>query len=461
MPKAFGNISTVYFVGIGGIGMSAIARHFLKANMHVEGYDKTPTPLTQQLEKEGAQITFIDAIEEISRAVGNADKNEVLVVYTPAIPAASQLLNWFVNNGYQVKKRSEVLAELTKNHFTIAVAGTHGKTTTCCYLAHFFKQANLNFTAFLGGISANYGSNYITNGDSEEQVLIVEADEFDRSFHRLHPNISIITSIEPDHLDIYGNYESLQEAYQVFANQTQQGGKIIVNDRFSNKILVGKECTMHTYGLYSEQFGIQQIGVANHQFFFELGGTGSLRFVNGLPGEHNALNATAAMAAASEFMSYSDLSQYLPTFTGVQRRFQRIFESESSVYIDDYAHHPTELKYAIETATKLYPERKTTVVFQPHLFSRTQDLANEFAEVLAMANELIIMPIYPARELPIKGVTSNWLLSKAGKGKVLNHEQVLDYVSTEKPELLLTLGAGNIDLLVPKIQSIYQKAVAV
>lgn len=459
MANNMAHISHVYFVGIGGIGMSAIARHFLHEGLPVYGYDKTATKLTNELEKEGAIIQFKDAVDKIPEDFSSAPKEACLVVYTPAIPKDSAVLNHLFNNGYTVVKRSEALAQLTENHFTIAVAGTHGKTSTCTYLAHILMEANVTFTAFLGGISANYGSNYVVNGHSDNRILVVEADEYDRSFHRLSPNVAVITSIEPDHLDIYGSYDQLLKAYQEFAERTQEGGKIIVHERFSDKIVVGKDNQLVTYGSTNSTFPYGDVRIEDHRYGFNLEALGEVRFDNGAPGIHNIENATAAAAATIGIVPNVQLLQKaLSSFKGAKRRFEFVFEDESSVYVDDYAHHPTELKYAIKTAKDLYPNRSLTVVFQPHLFSRTRDLADGFGQELSKADELILMPIYPARELPISGVSSSLILEKAGKGSIKTHEEVTQFVETEKPSLLLTLGAGNIDLLVEPIQSIYQTA---
>jgi UDP-N-acetylmuramate--alanine ligase len=445
------NISHLYFVGIGGIGMSALARFFKSNGKTVAGYDKTETELTQKLQEEGFEISFVDDINALPNWAAEANVN-TLIIYTPAIPADAVLLNHFKNGGFQIVKRSEALAMVTQNHFTIAVAGTHGKTSTTSYLAHILKSNNISSAAFLGGISSNYNTNYVSHNENEDSIVVVEADEFDRSFLRLIPSISIITSCEADHLDIYGTYENLKQAYNDFANCTAKGGKLFIHESLKGEFKIREDLEVNYYGT---ETGIkaENINIQSGAFHFDLKALGLDNIRNGLPGNHNVLNATAAISAAMAATQLQDVKLSISSFKGIKRRFETIVNTNAHVYIDDYAHHPTEINAAISTAKILWPNDELTVVFQPHLFTRTRDFAQKFKEALAKADDLIIMPIYPARELPIEGVSSQIICPNTDT-KVLDHEMTLEYISKNKPKVLLTLGAGNIDKLVKPIANI-------
>ncbi|MGB0430580.1 MAG: UDP-N-acetylmuramate--L-alanine ligase [Bacteroidia bacterium] len=446
------NISHLYFVGIGGIGMSALARFFKQNGKVVHGYDKTSTELTDTLHSEGFNISFEDSIEKLPAFAQSPNKN-TLVVFTPAIQSDSKILNHFKNTGFQIVKRSEALALITANNFTIAVAGTHGKTSTTTYLAHILKSNNIGSASFLGGIASNYNTNYVSHKPSVNNIVVVEADEFDRSFLRLKPNISIITSCEADHLDIYENYNNLKQAYNDFANCTVKGGTLILHQSLFGLFDIRDDIKVQYYGENCNDIQIENIKVEKNAFWFDLNHFNLNNIKNGLPGKHNVLNATAAISAALNATKVADIKASLASFKGIKRRFEVVYNNHNCVYIDDYAHHPTEIKAAIETAKALYPKKPITVIFQPHLFTRTRDLAQGFKNALSMADEMIIMPIYPAREVPIKGITSQILKPKADT-QILNHESVIQYIKQNKPKVLLTLGAGNIDKLTKPIAKI-------
>lgn len=446
------NISHIYFVGIGGIGMSAIARYFHQQGKQVAGYDKSETALTRKLEAEGISVVYNDNTSDIAEWAKVANNN-LLVIYTPAIPHNSEILNYFKQGDFNFIKRSDALALITANAFTIAIAGTHGKTTTATYLAHFLKQENVNLKAFLGGISSNYQTNFVDNKIESKEIVVVEADEFDRSFLKLKPNVSIITSCEADHLDIYGDYETLSQAYNDFANCTSNGGKLFLHESLKGKFTLRDDLEVAYYGFENADIIPCEIQVVDGNFQFKLSGK---LLTNGLAGRHNVLNATAAISAAKCVSSLNKLESSIANFTGIKRRFEKINESAQYVYIDDYAHHPTEIKMAIAAAKELYPSKKLTVIFQPHLFSRTKDFANDFKLELSQADKVILLPIYPARELPIEGITSELLKGSTTLG-IFNHEQTLLKIEEEKPELLLTLGAGNIDLLIEPLKTFFNQ----
>lgn len=455
MKNAFDNISQVVFLGIGGIGMSALAKYFLEQGKKVMGYDKTANDRTKELQAAGCVITLVDDIATFPQSIKNTQA-ETLVVYTPAIPATLGLLRHFTNQQYQVQKRAKVLASICQGSYTIAVAGTHGKTTTCCYIAHLLRQANIPFRAFLGGISSNYQTNYVSHGDEADAMMVVEADEYDRSFHALEPDVAVITNIEPDHLDIYGSFDHLLEAFQVFVDKCKEGGKIVLHDDYINRIVAGKELKLTSYGKKPGSVQYTDVHIAQHQYHFAVPAWSST-FVNGLPGEHNVANALAAMLATQAFVTLETRKTALQSFEGVLRRFDIKINTPDYAYIDDYAHHPTEIANAIATVRKLYPQRMLSLVFQPHLFSRTRDHADAFGKALSAADQLWLLPIYPAREEPIPGVDSQMLLTSAGMGEVLEPDSLLERIGNTPPPLLLTLGAGNIDLLVPKITQLYHQ----
>ena len=440
-------------IGVGGIGMSGLARYFKKRGAQVCGYDKTPTNLTNALVEEGIPVVFTDSVDEIPAEFTVNDLG-TLIIFTPAIPKDSQILNFFQSQGFILKKRSEVLGIISKGMFTIAVAGTHGKTTTSSIVAHLLKDSGHDCSAFLGGIATNYNSN-ILFGDNN--TLVVEADEYDRSFLTLHPDIAIITSMDADHLDIYGDAVHLTESFQLFASQLKTGGKLI--KRKGLDLQNGQ-----TYAA-NEDADIRalNIRVENGTFWFDFNnGTTSIKDLKlALPGVHNIENAIAAIETALLLdIPVEKIRMALANFKGVKRRFEYIIRNEKQVYIDDYAHHPEELRACITAVKTLYPEKKLTTIFQPHLFTRTRDFADGFAEVLAMTDSLILLDIYPAREVPIEGVDSAMLLNMVSIGEkyLFSKTEVLDYLKKEQPELILTVGAGDIDTLIQPIKEILENA---
>lgn len=443
-------LKKIYFVGIGGIGMSALARYFNGLGMEVFGYDKVETVLTKTLVKEGMSIHYNDAVEQIPEGID-------LVVYTPAIPKEHKELNYFLTQGYPVKKRAEVLGIISRNRKTIGVAGTHGKTTTSAILTHLLRSCGVDCTAFLGGIAENFNSNFVA-GTSE--WVVMEADEFDRSFLHLNPEVAIITSMDADHLDIYGDKASMHQTFFDYVRQ--------VNDSLYHKYdlpLDGNkndDLNLEGYGINHGAIRATNVRAEAPYFIFDWEGKGTviknLRFA--LPGHHNVLNASAAIAVAKQLgCDDDDIRKALASFKGIKRRFEFKYSSLEQIYIDDYAHHPEELNAAITAAKKLYPEQKITGVFQPHLYSRTQDFVDGFAAALDALDEVILLDIYPARELPIEGVTSAIILEKMKNSNkvLLEKEALLDYLRTQKLEVLMTLGAGDIGVLVPDIVKMLTK----
>ncbi len=447
------NIKQVFLLGIGGIGMSGLARYFHKMGCEVAGYDKTETPLTMALAAEGISVFYQDEVKLIPDIFLSNNPN-VLVIYTPAVPQSATLCQFFTKEGYIIKKRSQVLGILSEGLFTIAVAGTHGKTTTSCLIAHMLKNSGNDCAAFLGGISSNYQTNVLFGSNN---VLVVEADEFDRSFLTLHPDIAVITSMDADHLDIYGDESHLIESFKLFASQVKEGGKLIRKN--SLPLTIGQ-----TYGIQDEANSLSfNLRVENGVFVFDYKSPNVL-FENlqlGLPGQHNIENATAAIEVCLLLgLNETQIREGLKTFKGVKRRFEYQLQSSNCVYIDDYAHHPEELRACIKAVRTLYPDKKLTAVFQPHLFTRTRDFADDFANVLGTVDDLVLLEIYPARELPIHGVDSAMLLNKINltQKRILAKQQTLDYIGQIQPELLLTLGAGDIDTLVSPIKNILENA---
>ena len=435
------SIHTIYFVGIGGIGMSAIARYFSINGKKVAGYDKTPSPITDELQKINIDIHFEDAVENIP--VSFLDKEKTLVVYTPAIPKNHSELNYFLNNDFIVLKRAEILGKITDNTFCLAVAGTHGKTTTSSILGHIMQP--LKATAFLGGIAENYNSNLILG---EDKVSVVEADEFDRSFLQLSPNIACITSVDADHLDIYGNHEALLASFKAFS------------DKVSDTLVVAKGIPLNglTYAVNEKaDFEASNLKIQKGTYIFDVktpsGGIKNIQF--DLPGKHNIMNALAALALASLYgMPLEQIKERLASFKGVQRRFSYKIKTDDLVLIDDYAHHPTEINAVEHSVREMYPDKEVVVVFQPHLFSRTQDFADDFASSLSKFDEVILLDIYPARELPIEGITSAWLLDKitANNKKITTKESVVENILKSEAKVIVMLGAGDIGLLVDDVK---------
>jgi UDP-N-acetylmuramate--alanine ligase len=441
----------IYFLGIGGIGMSALARYFNHYKIKVAGYDKTPTSLTDELKKEGINIHFEESVEELKLELNNHKKEQVLIVYTPAVPVNHQELVFLQNEKYTIKKRSEVLGEITEHFKTIAIAGTHGKTTTSSLVAHIIKEAGYNCYAFLGGITKNYNTNLLLGKDdiTENTYLVVEADEYDRSFLTLHPDYAVITSVDADHLDIYENETYMHESYKLFAQQIKHDGFLLVKKNVDNTLQL--KGNTHTYDVsLNADYCADQIKIENSQFFFDfISRNAELKGISlGIPGKHNVENSVAAIAIALQIGIESDtIIKALRSFKGVKRRFDIRYKSLTKVYIDDYAHHPEELKAFISSVRGLYPDKKISGIFQPHLFSRTRDFADEFANSLELLDELMLMEIYPAREKPIAGVNSEMLLNKIKltNKEIVKKEMLLEIIKSKNIEVLLTMGAGDID----------------
>ena len=447
------NIKQVYLVGIGGIGMSGLARYFNKRGCNVYGYDRTETPLTINLTDEGIDITYIDSADQLPAEFQTAAPDS-LVIFTPAIPKDSAILNHLRDNGFELKKRSQVLGIISKGMFTIAVAGTHGKTTTSSMIAHILKHSGYDCSAFLGGIATNYETNVLF-GDNN--VVVVEADEYDRSFLTLHPDIAVITSMDADHLDIYGDRSHLVESFQLFSSQIKSGGRLIFHEGLDLQSGI-------TYsGKGPAEAIAENIRIENGDFYFDFKSNSSIigDIKLGLPGLHNVENAVAAAEVALILgIQPEKIRAALAAYRGVKRRFEYVVKTDANIFIDDYAHHPEELRAVITAVKALYPERVLTTIFQPHLYTRTRDFAEGFSEVLGISDNVLLLDIYPARELPIPGVTSDMLLDKitAGSKRLCSKEEVLAYVKKERPALLLTVGAGDIDTLVEPLKKILTNA---
>jgi UDP-N-acetylmuramate--alanine ligase len=445
-----------YFLGIGGIGMSAIARYFNANGFSVTGYDKTPSALTDELKSEGIEIHFDDNIKNIPAEVTSA-KEKTLIVYTPAIPKDHKEYNYLKEQGYKIHKRSEVLAALTAGKTTIAVAGTHGKTSTAAIITHILKSADVPFFSFLGGIASNYNTNFLAPKKQENaELIVVEADEFDRSFLRLDPDIAVITAVESDHLDIYGTLEELEKAYSEFAHKVKPGGTLIVHEDVRIPLPDNRRILRYGTGT-SSRVKASNIHIAEgHYHFDETFDEKTLHDLQlGIPGRHNIENTLASIAATWPFVQDKTVYQKaLPSFKGVHRRFEVILRNENIVFIDDYAHHPTEIRVTIETVNELFKGKKIVGIFQPHLFSRTKDLATEFAQSLSLLDEVFLLPIYPARELPMEGVTSQLILDKisANFKKLVSKENLVQEVLDRKPDVVITIGAGDIDRMVKPLK---------
>ncbi len=438
----------IYFLGIGGIGMSAIARYFNSNGVSVAGYDKTSTPLTQKLAAEGMDISYMDVTATLPDFAKNSS---TIVVYTPAIPKDSQLLQFFVANGNPMLKRSVMLGKITETSFSIAVAGTHGKTTTSSMIAYLLSETS-GCSAFLGGIATNFNSNLVINATTN--TTVVEADEYDRSFLTLSPNIAVITSTDADHLDIYGEHDELKKSFQDFANKIKTKGTLILK----NGLPITHSNTI-TYGIEDENadYSGNNIRVVNGKYLFDLktpqGQINAIKI--GLPGIHNVENGIAAFIVGKLMnLSNEALISALEGFKGVKRRFEKIIDNDSVIYIDDYAHHPKELEMCIKSVKQMYPSSKITGIFQPHLFTRTRDFAVGFSESLSLLDELLLLDIYPARELPIEGVSSAMLLPAitSHSKMIVPMNEVVNELKKRKLEVVLTLGAGDIDTLVEPIK---------
>ena len=441
----FSIVHNVYFIGVGGIGMSAIARYFVANGKQVAGYDKTPTEITKSLEDLGVEIHFEDDIKYIAHSFLNPENT--LVVYTPAVPKNHSELNYFKDNNFNVLKRSAVLGEITKQTVCLAVAGTHGKTTTTSILGHLLNVCNVPVTAFLGGIGENYNSNLILNGTD---VTVVEADEFDRSFLTLSPDLACITSMDADHLDIYGNAEELVKSFKDFSECIKPEGKLFVRNGLPLKGI--------TYGIEdNSDYSAQNISIENGSYIFDVKTPKGIQkgFKFSLPGRHNLSNAIIALAMALEYgCSYNDLAIGLETYKGVKRRFTYQIKTDDFVFIDDYAHHPEEIKAVYQAVREMYRGKKVLAIFQPHLFSRTKDFVDGFAESLSKFDELLLLDIYPARELPMEGITSEWLLNKINNPhkKLIQKSEIINEIQKSDAQIVLTIGAGDIGAEVKKIK---------
>ncbi len=459
-PNQFSNYKYIYFLGIGGIGMSALARYFNAMGKRVSGYDKTSTPLTDQLIDEGIDVHFEDNIKLIKSEIIALGSHQTLIIYTPAIPGNHSELNYFLKNRYTIKKRSEVLGLITENTFTIAVAGTHGKTTTSSMIAHILRSSGLNCSAFLGGISKNYDTNLLlSNPASGESFTVVEADEYDRSFLALQPTISVITSMDADHLDIYGSEDYMIESYRLFAQRLKSNGTLIYKKGLPVEDL---PLSMRNYGVSQKADYVgDNIRITSHKYHFDWRNSNSsiADLTSDMPGLHNVENAVAAIAVARNLGIEEEKIKYaLSTYSGVKRRFDYQLRKENIVFIDDYAHHPEELRACISSAKELYPSKNLIGIFQPHLFTRTRDFVDGFAKSLSLLDSLILLEIYPARELPIPGITSQIIFDKVKLlDKVLcDRDSVISELKKRKCEVVLTLGAGDIDQIVNPVKEFLQ-----
>ncbi|MBC3845193.1 UDP-N-acetylmuramate--L-alanine ligase [Winogradskyella echinorum] len=445
------SVHNVYFIGIGGIGMSALARYFVANGKRVAGYDKTPTEITKTLEGLGVSVHFNDDIKQIDSAFLNP--KTTLVVYTPAIPNSHSEFNYFKNNGFIVLKRSAVLGEITKQTTCLAVAGTHGKTTTTSILGHLLNVCNVPVTVFLGGISENYNSNLIINGT---EVTVVEADEFDRSFLTLSPDLACITSMDADHLDIYGDASELAKTFKDFSECIKPNGKLFVRNGLSLDGI--------TYGIEDDSdYSAQNIRIENGSYVFDMQTPDGIYkdFKFNLPGRHNLSNAIIALAMAVTYGCPNDqLAKGLASYKGVKRRFTYQIKTDEFVFIDDYAHHPEEINAVHQAVREMYPNKKVLAIFQPHLFTRTRDFVDGFAESLSKFDELLLLDIYPARELPIEGVTSNWLFSKIENPnkKLIEKSKIIGEIKNSDAQIVLTIGAGDIGEEVKHIKEAFNVA---
>ena len=452
--KNYTTISRIYFIGIGGIGMSALAKYFLSKNASVSGYDKTVTALTKQMEGEGIQIHYEDSIDSL-------DKDTQLVVYTPAVPKDHKELNYYLLNNYEVIKRSALLGEITKSSFNICIAGTHGKTTISTMIAHILRHSGFGCNAFLGGISVNYNTNFWS---SNNNVSVVEADEYDRSFLQLSPDVALISAMDADHLDIYGTKENMENAFMEFSERLKPGGLLLTNYDLSVKEFSASNRIRYSLQNNLADAFAENIKSINGAYQFNVV-TKSHKIENvqlNIGGMHNVENAVAAITVAGHFnIDPEKIKDAVRDFKGVKRRFEYIIKTDKIVFVDDYAHHPEELKALITSAKNLFSKMKITIVFQPHLYSRTRDFANEFAEALNLATDVYLLPVYPARELPIENVTSKMIEERMDEKKAVccNKNELLQIIKKRKLYgddlgLLITAGAGDIDQLVQPIKEI-------
>lgn len=455
-------IHNVYFLGIGGIGMSALSRWFMQQGQRVAGYDRTPTELTRQLVAEGMAVHFEDALENIPSWV-QEERDQTLIIYTPAIPKDHREYNFLKNEGFSIKKRAEVLGIITQAYFTIAVAGTHGKTTTSSMIAHILKASGKACSAFLGGIATNYNSNLIWHTGEEQAVVVVEADEFDRSFLWLRPNIAVVTATDADHLDIYGEHNALIKSFREFVQKVNEAGEIFLSLRASGELAeaAAQQARTRTYSVGEcTDCRADNIRIEGHRFVFDY--QSSEQTIKDLymqmPGFHNVENSVAAISVALALgLREEQVREALSSYRGVKRRFEYILnEADKTVFIDDYAHHPEEISAFLKSVKALYPEKRITAIFQPHLFSRTRDFAEDFGASLSLADEVFLTEIYPARELPMEGVSSELVFDYIthDQKKLINMVHLPELIRQGTFEVLLTVGAGDIDKQVPVIKQI-------
>ena len=452
------DIKSVYFIGAGGIGMSALVRYFLSLGKVVAGYDRTPSELTTRLNDEGAAIHYEDNVSLIPEAC--RDARTTLVVYTPAIPQEHTEWCWFREQGFEIQKRAQVLGTITRSRRALCVAGTHGKTTTSTMAAHLIQQSHVGTAAFLGGISKNYGTNLLTTDKSD--LVVIEADEFDRSFHWLEPFMTVITATDPDHLDIYGTPEAYWESFEKYISLIRKGGTLILHEGLQIHPVIPEGVTAYTYSRDHGDFHAENIRIANGEIYIDfVSPRGIVRDIQlGVPISINIDNGVAAMALAQlNGVTDEELRQGMATFRGVDRRFDFKIKNDRHVFLSDYAHHPAEIRQSAKSIRELYPQRHITALFQPHLYSRTRDFYRDFAESLSLLDEVILVDIYPAREQPIPGVTTKLiydLLAPGVEKMMINKEQILPVIEAKKDALdvLISLGAGDIEDFVPRITEI-------
>lgn len=449
------DIKSVYFVGAGGIGMSALVRYFLAKGYNVGGYDKTPSDLTNKLIEEGAKIHYCEDVEAIDECF--KDKESTLVVYTPAIPADHKELVYFRTNGFDVQKRAQVLGFLTQSHKGLCVAGTHGKTTTSTMLAHLMHQSHVGCNAFLGGISKNYGTNYIL---SDSDYVVIEADEFDRSFHWLHPYMTVITATDPDHLDIYGTKEAYLESFRKYTTLIQPGGALVIHKGLEMQADVQEGVRVYEYSRTEGDFHAENIRIGGGEIIFDfVHPDGIMKDIQlGVPVSINIDNGIAAMALAMlNGVTEEELRNGMKSFSGVDRRFDFKVKNDKMVFLSDYAHHPNEIEQSVKSIRELYQDKRIAAIFQPHLYTRTRDFYREFASALSLLDVVYLCDIYPARELPIEGVTSKLIYDNLRDGiekHLIHKEDVLDVAKKHDFDVLISLGAGDIEDFVPQITNI-------
>lgn len=451
-------VKSVYFVGAGGIGMSALVRYFLAQGYNVGGYDKTPSELTEKLIEEGAKIHYEENVDAIDACF--KDKETTLIVYTPAIPAEHKEMVYFRENGFDIQKRAQVLGFLTQSHKGLCVAGTHGKTTTSTMAAHLLHQSSVDCNAFLGGISKNYGTNYIL---SDSDFVVIEADEFDRSFHWLRPYMTVITATDPDHLDIYGTKEAYLESFRKYTSLIQPGGALIIHKGLEMKADVQDGVKVYEYSRTEGDFHAENIRIGGGEIVFDfVYPDGVIRDINlGVPVSINIDNGIAAMALAIlNGVTEDEIKEGMKTFGGVDRRFDFKVKRDDVVFLSDYAHHPNEIEQSVKSIRELYQDKKIAAIFQPHLYTRTRDFYKEFADALSLLDAVYLCDIYPARELPIPGVTSQIIYDNLRPGiekHLIHKEDILDVVKKREFDVIVSLGAGDIENYVPQITEILSK----